>query len=170
MESYKTPSGSNGNREKINDDGSPQQEQKLPEFVFVDENYKDENQLGSTPEDSKQIFGSIQSIAQGRHPFYLRVIAFFGTFAMIALSVVVLIVVLITSLLSILLLRQSQYMNEQAAISWRSFKKAMVFTLGCFVSIFNISMGVGIVLMYFLLTGEKVNSRFMQEFTKTKGT
>lgn len=164
MESDKMPRNTDEEPEKINE---PKPERKVPEFIFVDEDYQEERQnLGATPQDPKQMFGSIQTITKGKHPLYLRILAFLGTIVMIFLSIVVLIVLLIVVLLSLLLLRQSKHMNEQASIAWKCFKKALVFTLGCFVCIFNLTLGIGIVLMYFMLTGEKMSSRFMQEFTK----
>lgn len=167
MAIYKMPPGSGEEPERRNNPEEPKPERKIPEFIILDQGTEDETQkIGATPQDPKQMFGSIQTIAKGKQPFYLRILAFFGTFVMLALSTIVLAVLLIVLLLSLLLVRQSTYMNEQVSLAWRSFKKAMVFTLGSFVCIFNLSMGVGIVLMYFMLSGEKVSSRFVQEFTK----
>lgn len=167
MASYKVPPGSGEQSDKMNEHEESKPERKIPEFIILDQDTEDETQkLGATPQDPSQMLGSIQTMTKGRQPFYLRILAFFGTFVMLALSTIVLAVLLITLLISLLLLRRSKYMNEQAAVAWRCFKKAMVFSLGCFVCIFNLSMGVGIVLMYFMLTGEKVSSRFVQEFTK----
>lgn len=141
-------------------------EKKVPDFIYIEPEVQDKSKSGSAQHDPKQMFGSIQSVAQGRHPFYLRILSFLGTFVMIFLSLVVLAVLFITVTASLLFLRQSPYLNEQAAITWKSFKKALVFTLGCFVCIFNLSLGIGIVLMYFMLSGEKVNTSYVEEFTK----
>ncbi len=146
----------------------PQPERKVPEFIYVEDSKHDEKEIGSTPHDPGHVFGSIQSISKGKQPFYLRVLAFFGTLIMIVLSLVVFAVWFLFGILSLIFIRQSKSMNDQAAISWKSLKKALVFTLGCFVCIFNLSLGVGIVLMYFLLTGEKFDARYVQEFTNRR--
>lgn len=165
MTNYKGPLGSD---ESEKNDGKEEKIKRvIPEFVFIDQDSQDETQkIGSTPHDPKQLFGSIQNVAKGRQPFYLRIFAFIGTLIMLFLTFIVFIVWLITVIFSLLLFRQSTYMNNQQSIAWKSLKKALVFTLGCFVCIFNLSLGVGIVLMYFMMTGEKLSSRFVQEFTK----
>lgn len=164
------PPDSNEEPEIIN--GPEEQEKKkperiIPEFVYLDDGPEDEKlRMGATPQDPRQMFGSIETMAQGRHPFYLRVLSLFGTFIMLAFALVVFVVMIVALSLSLLLLRQSSTVNQQAFAAWRWFKKLIVFALGSFVSIFNFSLGIGIVLMYFMLTGQKMNSRFMQEFTK----
>lgn len=163
MSSYKIPPDSNDESEK------PKQEKKLPEFIFLDDDSHEASQkLGTHRQDPEQVFGSIQTIAKRRHPLYLRLLAFFGTLVLFAVSIFLFAIALFVFILSLLLFRQSSYMNEQASVSWKSFKKSAVFTLGCFVCIFNLSFGVGIVLMYFMLSGEKFDNRFVQEFTKPK--
>lgn len=144
----------------------PKPERKVPEFIFIENDPQNEKLLGSTPHDSKQMFGSLQNVASGHHPFYLRILSLLGTVVMIFLTLIVFTVFLIPLLLSLLFLRQSSYLNEQTTKTWRSFKKALIFTLGCFVCTFNLSLGIGIVLMYFMLTGEKFNNRIVEEFTK----
>ncbi len=160
------PNSSEDSENAHNAESKP--ERKMPDFIYVDSGQHDETQnLGTTTQDPRQMFGSIQTMAKGKHPFYLRALALIGTFIMLFLSAIVFIVLLITFVLSVIFLRQSTYFNEQVSIAWKCFKrKAMVFTLGCFVCIFHLSLGIGIVLMYFLLTGEKFNNRFVQEFTQ----
>jgi hypothetical protein len=166
MPSYKIPSD-NDSENDLNGPEEPKVERKIPDFIYVDHGPQDDaHKIGATPQDPRQMFGSIETMTRGRHPFYLRLLAFLGTFVMIFLSVIVFAVALVFIALSLLFVRQSTYMNEQARVAWKFFKKAMVFTLGCFVCIFNMSFGIGIVLMYFMLTGEKLSNRFVQEFSK----
>lgn len=167
MAIYKKPPDSDEESEKLHDQEKPQPERKLPEFIFVDSDLEDKApKIGIPHQDPKQIFGSVQTIAKRQQPFYLRILFFLATFVMIVLSTFILVIALISMALSLLFLRQSKYFNEGASSSWRSFKKAIVCTLGCIVSIFNLSFGVGIVLMYFMLSGEKLDNRFVQQFTK----
>lgn len=153
-----------------NHSSEPQPERKIPEFIYVDHGpHENVENIGSTPhQDPKQVFGSIQTMAKGKHPFYLRVLALIGSLIMVFGCVLVLLITLVFVCMSLILLRQSAHMNEQASIAWKVFKKAIVFTLGGFVCIFNLSFGLGIIMMYFMLTGEAINSRFMQEFNKRR--
>lgn len=166
MPDYKPPHSND--EPEIVDPYEHQTERKIPEFVFVDQGPRDEKEkIGATPhEDPKQMFSSIQTIAKGKQPFHLRILAFLGTFVMLLGCAIILFFTLIFALFSLIFLRQSSYMNEQVSIAWRIFKKAVVFTLGCFVCVFNLSFGMGIILMYFMLSGESINQRFMQEFMR----
>jgi len=167
MSSYNTPPGSEKEPEGMGH-SEGKSERKMPDFIFVDQaHHNDNKRIGdSSYQDPKHMFGSIQTMAKGKQPFYLRILAFLGTFVMLFGCVLVLMITLIAFFFSLILFRQSDSLNNQANIAWRSFKKAVVFTLGCFVCIFNMSFGIGIVLMYFMLSGEQLSHRFMQEMTK----
>lgn len=167
MSSYKIPPDSDNESEEIHGEEKPKPERKLPEFIYLnDDSFEKSQKIGETHQDPQQMFGSIETISKRRQPFYLRMLAFIGTFILMVFSLFLFACAIIVGILSLLLFRQSSYLNEQAFVTWKSFKKASVFTLGCFVCIFNLSFGVGIVLMYFMLSGEKFDNRFVQEFTK----
>lgn len=164
MSSFKIPPSSDDESAK---EGEKKPERIVPEFVFLEKDIEDEN-LGATPQDPRQMFGSIETMAKGKHPFYLRILSFLGLFIMLAMALVAFALFLITLTLSLLFARQVNYFNVRASGAWNWFKKFLVFSLGCFVSIFNFSLGLGIVLMYFMLRGEKFQNRFFQEFTNNQ--
>ncbi|KIC74114.1 hypothetical protein DB42_BL00390 [Neochlamydia sp. EPS4] len=148
-------------------------EGKITEYVFLDINSSSTEEAEKASFDPGQnpgeIFESVQSLSQGNYPSYLRMLAFLATLVMALGSILALIMTLGIGTISLILLRQSVGVNKQASFAWRCFKKMLVFTLGCFVGIFHLSYGIGLILMYFLLTGESVNNRWMQEFTRYRG-
>lgn len=167
MASYRIPPDSNEPSEKKEGNQDEERKSKLPEFVILEPDASEKlDDLGATPHDPRQMFGSIQTMSKGRHPFYLRILSLIASCIFLVLAGTVLILWLLFLAISLLFFRQSSQMNAQAATTWRWFKKLLVFTLGSFVSTFNFSLGVGIVLMYFMLAGEKLHSRLFQEFTK----
>ena len=163
MSSYKGPTGEDSEKAKE----KPEAERKMPDFIYVDDHHQtDTDKIGSTQQDPNQMFGSIQTMAKGSQPFYIRLLAIAAFSFVFCGSFVVLLGFLIYLTLSLLLLRQSDFLNKQTSVSWRAYKKMIVFALGSFVSIFNLSFGLGIVMMYFMLNGEKMNSRMMDELTR----
>lgn len=164
MTSYKGPAGSDEESGKINNPDMT--DRKMPDFIYVDQTHEDPSKIGSTQQDTQKMFGSIQSMSKGNQPFYLRILALICSCLIFLGSFIILFGFLIYLSLSLIAFRQSTFLNQQTAIGWRAYKKTMVFALGSFICVFNISFGVGIVLMYFMLTGEKLNSRMMDEFTK----
>lgn len=150
----------------------PKNERKLPEFIYIDSGHPEDPdpKLGSTPhqQEAPKIFGSIEHMAKGSQPFYFRILAFFGMILVLLGSVFLLACFLFYLVCSLLLLRQADYLNESTSKCWRFFKKLLVFALGCFVMMFNFSFGVGIILMYLMLTGESISNSFVNEFTKPR--
>ncbi|WP_213156016.1 hypothetical protein [Neochlamydia sp. AcF65] len=152
---------------ELSKDGS---EGKVTEYVFLDINSSSAEEAEKVSFDPSQnpgeIFESVQSLSQGNYPSYLRMVAFLATLVMALGSILALIITLCLGTISLVLLRQFVGVNKQTSLAWRCFKKMLIFTLGCFVCIFHLSYGIGLILMYFLLTGEAVNSRWMREFAK----
>ena len=147
----------------MKDNESQEPVRKLPEFIIIDQNETIED-LGSTKRfETEDILDAIP-LTNKKQPFYFRIFGIFGTLTFAFIALLILFFAIFYFALSLVLFRQSSLINKQTRSTWNFFKKMVVFALGCFVMIFNLSFGLGIILIYFMLKGEDMKNSIYHKF------
>lgn len=137
------------------------EERKLPDFIYVDNGDHYENFQGGAWRERKEYLESIQKLGKGKYPFSLRILTFFASLATFFTSCIALILCLPAFIIAALLLFQVKKVNAVLKKYWKLFKRTLVISFGLIISSFSPSIGFGIILLYFLILGEKINNRFL---------
>lgn len=132
----------------------------VPEFVYIDDEdtYEYESTFSGMREKGSD---SLQDLVKRRYPAKLRVITFFISLLALLFTCVTLIFLTLYVCLSGLLLFQNDRLNFYLKKCFNVFKKSLVFFLGFFVATLSPGFGFGIIILYFIMQGEKMSDPVM---------
>lgn len=123
-----------------------------PKVVLLDAESHDGQQSGYFEYQE-----TIQTLQGQGFPIYLRVVALVFASVLSAIALCLAAVTCMAVLLFLLTLGMSTPIKNMAAKVWLMLRKCLVFTLGLFLAVFNPSFGLGIIALYFMLRGEKMD-------------
>lgn len=141
-----------------------QEKRKMPEFIVVEDATQQQEYF--RPKGPEMSFQAFRNLEAGKYPLMLRVL-FLGLSVIFGFLAFLFGVLLLVSLfLSAITLFQFQGSIDYNRQLWKRIKKVLVLALGFFVATFSPPLGLGIIMLYFMMLGEEINSflktRFMQ--------
>lgn len=154
---YKFPTESN--EEKSEPKG---EKAKIPDYIYVDES-PEENPWG----DKEEYYQTIHKLTGQTYSWGLRVFCAFA--AIVAWLYVLLMLLLsgITGAIAAVALFSSPAINAKFYRFLKLLCRGSAVFLGTFVAIFSPTFGFGILILYFMLQGEKMDERILSRFVHT---
>lgn len=135
---------------------------KKPDIIYVDAVDEDEVNRGYK---EQKYHSAIEGLKNAHFPVGLRILgAIVGAFAGMV-TAFALIGGLFWLAVSLLALRQSEGMNAQAAKTLKFTGKCALITFGSFLTIFSPALGVGLIMLYFMINGEEMNGFLFSRFS-----
>lgn len=131
-----------------------------PEVIILDQEGKQSNKNN---EEKGEYIRVLQELGKKHYPFSMRLLAFVTTFFIAGATLLALFFALLGTLIAGLVLFQNPKVNESMLKSWKNVKKLLTITLGVAISIFSPSLGLGLIMLYFMIQGERINKTI---FTK----
>lgn len=133
-------------------------EKHNPEYVVIDE-------IEGGPFEHNETISSFNRLKEIPAPFGLRLFFLLSSILLAFLTLLLFSFTLLFSLLSFAFFKKWQSLNELSSKLYRGFEKAGVFFLGMFIATFSPPFGIGIVILYFFLKGEALESDFLNNLT-----
>lgn len=141
-----------------------QDEYKKPEFIYVGEEYEED--VGGAYEEQR-LFTALQDLHGTSYPVSLRVIAFFVFVFSAFIAVIAAFAAAFWFVGDAATLFKVPQFHSTFKKTFNLMKKMLFITLGSGVAIFAPAMGMGIVIMYFLMSGESMNSVILERMTRS---
>lgn len=138
------------------------EEFKKPEFIYIEEPFEEKVNAGF---EEQRLFMAMHDMQNVQFPIGLRVFAFFGAIFCGLITVILAIISLAWFLVALCCLFQIERMCSPFWSSYALFKKGLVLTLGFMIGLFSPQLGIGFVVMYFLMHGEKINQSIMDKLS-----
>jgi hypothetical protein len=138
-----------------------------PEFVILDKGEPESEDVLSQATQN-QYFQALKMLQKIKPFSGLRLIILFS---ILLVSVAVLIVTfffLLNVIISALALFQNANLNKYLSLSWKNVKKVFAFWAGVVVGLFSPSLGLGLVILYFMQEGEPLNKAVLSRLFKSK--
>lgn len=159
MAIYKFPptEGENGSPHKHSESES----RKFPEFIYIDDMGQRAHSKGDQKQEKMQSFESIQQLNKRHYPYGLRIFTFMAALSSFCVAALTFFLVVAVFLIAIVCFFQIEAVNKILSNLWKLFRRGLVFSLGMFIATFSPSFGFGIVFLYFLLNGEKMNNKII---------
>lgn len=132
-----------------------------PKFIIVEEEvFKGHTNERYNEKDDE--LKSFEKLKQVKYPILIRIICFFFTLLAFFSALSAFLGVVISLILTLITL--GKYPQSQVAfrqcINW--LKKSLVFLLGCSIAIFSPHFGFVLIVVYFLILGEKLDNQFIR--------
>lgn len=135
---------------------------KKPDIIYVDAIDDEEVKKGY---EEQRYWSSIRELKNAHFPFGLRILAVFvGSFAAV-IAALVFVGAVVWFGISLIAFRQSPSFNAQADKAWKLTRKCTLIAFGSLLTIFNPALGIGLVILYFMINGEEVNSMILKRFS-----
>lgn len=129
-----------------------------PEFIVVDE--------PETLHFEEEQISSIKYLSDIKPSLGLRLFCLASSIVIGCVSVVLLGGAALFGFLSVLVLEKSSTLNNLFDKTFKAAQKMIVFTLGLFVATFSISFGFGMIILFFFLRGEAMDSEFVNRLAR----
>lgn len=145
----------------------PNGEKKIhrPEFIILQSD-EGEDDLGAFATAHSEYYDSLKKLNKVQFSVPLRLVIALAFFVLLFLSVLALFFCSISLILSTVTLFMIKEMNANLYKSWKNVKKVLVFTVGLFLAIFSPALGLGLIVLYFMLLGEQLNKSFVSRLFK----
>ncbi len=134
-----------------------------PEIIYVDEAYEEKRSFGGRQE--QRYWSTIEGLGQADFPIGLRIIALIVAGFMGFLAAFMCGITIVWFVASLLAMRQSPRFNELAKNSWATTRKFFLIAFGSLVAVFSPALGIGMILLYFMIIGEKMNEAMFTRFS-----
>jgi hypothetical protein len=148
-----------------NDANRGSEKRKLPEFIFVDVDRESEAQKTSGFEE--QYFRSFQALKHKDSSISLRITCLLGALLLLVTLMFAIPFLLLFLLFNVLTFFKIQSFWAQTKKLWLYLKRALVMALGFSVAVFSPSFGVTLIMIYFLLQGQKMENHFMMKLMRS---
>lgn len=127
-----------------------------PEFIQIEDAHAEHihTEKGSYTRQEKA-FPPLEDVAKTEFPFTLRLMSFGFSLMMLIAAIGAIIGTVISGILYLLSLGYSATLNKYTEKCFNWWKKFFVLSLGFFIAIFSPSLGLTIIVVYFILQGEK---------------
>lgn len=131
----------------------------MPDYIYIEEEHRQ-----SSRTEKGDYFQTIETLSKKQFSVGLRVLTAFMSIGALAIGLVLAVVCLVSGALAALLFFQSEAFNANFRRHWKWFRRACAFLLGLSVATFSPTFGFGILILYFMLQGEKFDNRIISRF------
>lgn len=132
-----------------------------PEFIIIDEESAEKERIQGRREEGS--FSSFEDLTDVKFPFSIRVVSFGLSLLMLMSAIAAVLGIIGAGLISVLTLG---YYERSIALFHRCvnwWRKSSVLALGFFIAIFSPSFGFTIIIIYFLMLGEKISHDILKK-------
>ncbi len=134
-------------------DPSREKEQtKEPHVILLDDQQSERNY-----QEGKDFFDSFHRFEKATYPMPFRFFTFTASLTLFLSSAILACFLIISLFIGLLALYQSPTLNGPIHRIWKILRRLLVISLGLFIGSFSPAFGFGIVLLYFIMQGEKLN-------------
>ncbi|WP_068467833.1 hypothetical protein [Candidatus Protochlamydia phocaeensis] len=141
---------------------------KRPDFIIIDdtqEYLRGSSNNSSFGYEQKQK-GEFKTRVQ-QNPFSLRLLCFLGGIFCLIVGLGMLVFSVVLTLLALLLLFQHKKLNQVVFSFWKLYTNIVIAGLACIIGILNPAWGIGLLVLYFALSGEGIGSGLLSKIIKT---
>jgi ABC-type multidrug transport system fused ATPase/permease subunit len=143
--------------------GGQQKKIHQPEFIILEDDERQETRHSTESSLHQEYIELLKKLNQRKYSWSVRLMTFFGFFFLGILTLVLAFFAAISILIALISLFRSSEANEYMHKAVRQVKKFLVMTAGMFIGIFSPSLGLGLILLYFLMQGETLNKVFVSK-------
>jgi hypothetical protein len=136
---------------------------KKPEFILIDDRKGGQSQTHYDSEGNPT--NDTESFTSQR-PFPLRFLCFLGVVFCLVFGLGLLVIASLATLGALVFLLQNQELNQSVATLWKLYVNVVIAGLGCVIGVFNPAIGIGLMAVYFSLSGEHSSSDFLKNILK----
>lgn len=130
-----------------------------PEFIVIEE--PDEA-------ESKEYYHSFMSLERSHYSPLVRFFFFLGSFLIVCFSFLLLILSVFYLVLNAATFFQVASFKQQLIRIWGRYKTVLVFSLGLFIATLSPPFGFSIILVYFMLQGQRLENTMMSRFMRMR--
>lgn len=140
-------------------------EKKKPEFIYI-EDHRVEGEFGPEAEGGySEYFESIEKLGQAHYPWFLRMLTLLLSIGLAVWSVILALITLALAVLDLITLYKVDNFGKTGKRYRKMMSKTVVGALGCFVATFHPPFGFGIIVLYFMMLGERLSQDMMSKMT-----
>ncbi|MFA6915895.1 MAG: hypothetical protein WC222_05825 [Parachlamydiales bacterium] len=130
-----------------------------PEFILLEDTHKERPHAESNPYSREENpLPPLEDVIKTDFPFTLRVMSLGFSIMMFFAAIGALIGTIFCFLINLITLGYSKTANDWVAKCFYWWKKLFVLSLGFFIAVFSPSLGLTIIVVFFILQGEKLSS------------
>lgn len=171
MVRYEFPTGGHDPRSVSKRDSTGENQEdsttrRDPEIIYIDEVSIEPELEEST--DHGQLYNSINQLEKVHYPFFLRLITFFASLALLILLPLFALFVAAHGLIAGLLVFKNPTSNAKAWYYWKQLKKTAAVMLSLLIATISPSFGFGMIILYFVLQGEEIHNSFLNQIMNRK--
>lgn len=137
-----------------------------PEFIYLDE-HSEQYWEGET-QGHAEYFESLNQLGKAHYPFTLRLFTFAASLVLGVCAIALLAASIVSFALSGLFLRTNEGLNATCRRYFGVFQKLVVFSLGTLIATFSPPLGLGMIVLFFMIRGEQIESNFISRFVKNQ--
>lgn len=142
------------------------EKRKLPEFIFVDADRESETPRYGGFEE--QYFRSFQTLKHKDSSISVRITCLLGALLLSVIVALATPLLLLCVILNVLTFFKGKNFWLQTKKLWMYLKRACVVILGFLVALFSPSFGLTIIMIYFLLQGQRMENDFMMKLLRSR--
>lgn len=148
----------------------PPQYTHHPEFVIIDDGNHRQQTSSRASSGSQKVppFTSIEQLSEAHYPLSIRLLCTLLSLLMVFSSIAAAILTGIFALGVVFTLGKHEYTRNLFDYFWGWWRKTLVLALGFFVAFFSPPFGFSIIIIYFVLMGEKLNQELLRRVMQTK--
>lgn len=135
---------------------------KKPEIIYLDASYEEEAEKGY---EQQRYWSAIGDLRKAHFPLGLRFLALFVGIIMGVFAAIACVGAIVWFAASLIALRQAAGFNTQAKKAWDLTCKCTTISFGCLLAVINPALGIGLVILYFMMTGQEMNDVFLKRFS-----
>ena len=124
--------------------------QNDPKVIILDANTEQQDPNAGYQE-------TIRLLQAGTFPLVFRITSLVFSLAIGCLSLMLIVINAFALAAVLITFGKISRVKEIQTKCWAMLRRSMVFTLGLFISVFNPVFGMGIITLYYMLLGEKLN-------------
>lgn len=123
-----------------------------PEYIILDK--EEEQPQNQQSKEQADYLATLQKIGQLQFGFGLRFLCLIAGLVAAVATVIVGALALIVFGIGLITLFMSKEINEQVVKALRNVRKLLVITFGLFLAVLSPALGLGMIILYFMLKGE----------------
>lgn len=138
---------------------------KKPEFIYLGEDEEGPIDFEYSERiERERTFQEFKKLKYGSYPFFLRILTFFGGVILGITSLIPLLLSIGTLVLCILTLFRVDSVTQHLKDYWGRFRRLFVVTLGMFLATFMPALGLGLIMLSYMLEGEDYSGNLITSF------
>lgn len=133
------------------------------EIIYIDAT--EDEEVGEKGYEQQRYWSAMGDLKSAKFPVGLRILGLIVGLLMSAVAAIMLIATLFWLAISLVTFRQSPVFNKQVSTVWKATCKTTMLAFGGYLAVFNPALGIGLVMLYFMMKGEEMNEMMFNRFS-----